>query len=118
MPFVATYHPKPKDLGKLIKNLQLFLYGDSEFKRVFSPAPIVSYLISRKVKDHIVRSKLYPIERKVGRYRCGNSRCQVYKSIQDTFSSFVTKSANKINHNFNCNSKCIIYLQSSKTFCK
>ena len=42
MPFVATY-PKFKDLGKLIKNLQLFLYGDSKVQRVFSTALIVFY---------------------------------------------------------------------------
>ena len=30
VPFVATYHPKLKDLGKLIKNLKLFLYSDSK----------------------------------------------------------------------------------------
>ena len=42
---------------------------------------------------------------------------QVCKSIQvnDTFSSFATKSAYKINNNFNCNSKCLIYLLSCKT---
>ena len=46
-----------------------------------------------------------------------NSACQVFTSIQvtDTFSSFVTKSAYKINHNFNCNSKCLIYLVNCKT---
>ena len=43
VPFVATYHPKFKDLGKLIKNLKLFLYSDSKVWRVFSHAPIVSY---------------------------------------------------------------------------
>ena len=64
----------------------------------------------------MVRSKLYPVERKVG-----SSRhvliCQVRTSIRitDTSSGFVTKSAYKINHNFNCNSKCLIYLQSCKT---
>ena len=73
--FVATYHPKLKSLGKLIKNLQLFLYSDSKVQRVFSPAPIVSYRSARKIKGYIVRSKLYPIERKVRSYRCGNSRC-------------------------------------------
>ena len=63
-----------------------------------------------------VRSKLYPIERKVGSYRCSNSRCQVCSSIQvtDIFSSFVTKSAYKINHNFNCKSKYLIYFLSCK----
>ena len=73
VPFVATYHSKLKDLGKLIKNLQLFLYSDSEVQRVFSLAAIVSYRSARKIKDYIVRFNLYPIERKVGSYRCGNS---------------------------------------------
>ena len=72
VPFVATYHPKLKDLGKLIKNVKLFLYSASEVKRVFSPALIVSYRSARKIKDYIVRSKLYPIEKKVGSFRYGN----------------------------------------------
>ena len=29
VPFVATYHPKLKGLGKLIKNVQFFLYIDN-----------------------------------------------------------------------------------------
>ena len=93
------------------------LYSDDEIQRVFSPGPIVSYRSTRKIKDYIVRSKLYPIEKKVRSYRCGNSCCQACTIIQviDTFSSFVTKSAYKINHNFNCNSKCLIYLLSCKT---
>ena len=116
MPFVETYHPNLKDLGKLIKKLQLFLYSDSEVKRVLSPAPIVSYRSAKKIKDYIVRSKLYPIETKVGSFRCGNSRCQVCTKIQvtDNFCSFVTKSEYKINHNFNCYRKCLIYLLSCK----
>ena len=115
--FVATYHPKLTDLGKLIKHLQLFLDSGREVQSFFSPAPIVSYGSAKKIKNYIVRSKLYLIERKIVSYRCGNSRCQVCTSIQvtDTFSSFARKSAYKINHNFNCNSKCLIYLLSYKT---
>ena len=40
VPFVEHVIP---NLDKLIKNLKLFLYSVSEVKRVFSPAPIVSY---------------------------------------------------------------------------
>ena len=60
---------------------------------------MVSYRSARKIKKYIVRSKLYHIDRKVGSYRYGNSRCQVCTSIQitDTFYSFVNKSAYKIN---------------------
>ena len=55
MLFVVTYHPKLKDLRKLIKDLKLFLYSDSEVRRVFSPAPKVSYRSGRKVNDYIVK---------------------------------------------------------------
>ena len=34
VPFVATYHPKIKNLGNLTKILKLFLYSDSEVQRV------------------------------------------------------------------------------------
>ena len=112
-PFVATYHPKLKDLGKLIKNLQ-FLCSDNEVERVFSPAPIVSYRSARKIKDYIVRSKLYPVERKVGSSRCGNTRCQLCTSIQVT-NTFLASS-------LNLHIKSIIILtvtaNVSFTFCK
>ena len=44
-----------KDLGKLIKNLQLFFYSDSEVRRVFSSVPKVSYRSGRKIKSYTVR---------------------------------------------------------------
>ena len=66
IPFVTTYHPKVKELGKLIRDLLPFLYSNREFQKVFSPSPIVSYKSARKIKDYIVRLKLYPVERKVG----------------------------------------------------
>ena len=41
IPFVTTYHPKVKDLGKLFKDLLLFLYSDEEVEKVFSPSTIL-----------------------------------------------------------------------------
>ena len=48
---------------------------------------------------------------------CGSSRCQVCKSISITeeFTSFTTKKTYKINHSFDCNDKCLIYLLSCKS---
>ena len=42
IPFVTTYHPKVKKLGKLIRDLFPILYSDEEVQKVFSPPPIVS----------------------------------------------------------------------------
>ena len=103
MSFVATYHPKLKDFVQLIKNVQLFLYCDSEVRSVFSPAPIVSYQSARQIQDYIVRSKLYPVEKKLVSYRFGQVRARY--QVRD----------HKINHKFNCSSKCLIYLLSCKT---
>ena len=45
------------------------------------------------------------------------SRCQTCLNVNNTdvFQSFVTKESYKINHKFDCDSKCIIYLFSCKT---
>ena len=75
IPFVTTYHPKFKELEKLSRDLLHFLYSDGEVQKDFSPPPIVSYRSARKIKDYIVRSKLYPVEGKVGCRGCGNFRC-------------------------------------------
>ena len=61
--FVATYHPKVKDRGKLIKDLLPFLYSDEEVEKVFSPPPIASYTSAGEIKDYIVRFKVYPVEK-------------------------------------------------------
>ena len=117
IPFITTYHPKVKKLRKLTRDLLPFLYSDGEVQKVFSPPPIVSYRSARKIKDCIVRSKLYLVERKVGCRRCGNSRCEVCKSINiiDKFTSFTTKKTYKISHSFDCNEKCLIYRLSCKS---
>ena len=120
IPFVTTYYPKAKELVKLIKAYFLFQTVMEKFKNIFSPLPIVSYRSARKIKYYTVRSKLYPVERKVRYRRCGSSRCQVCRSISITeeFTSFTTKKSYKINHGFHCNDKCLIYLLSCKSYDK
>ena len=39
---------------------------DQEVKRTFTPQPMVSYRSARKSSNYLVRTKSYPIERKVG----------------------------------------------------
>ena len=81
------------------------------------PAPFVSFWNARNLKSFLVRSKVYPLQRKVGSVKCnGKCCCQVCLNINktDTFESFQTKQKYKINHYLNCNDKCLIYLLSCK----
>ena len=62
VPFVVTYHPRLKTLGKIIhENLNL-LYMNDEVKGTFTPGPMVSFRTSRKLSSYLVRAKLYPLK--------------------------------------------------------
>ena len=117
MNFVVTYYPNVKKLGKVIKDLLPLLCSDEEVQNVFSSPPMVSDRSARKIKDYIVRSKLYQLERNVGCGGCGNGRCQACKNIKitDTLGSFTTKKSYKINHEFDCNDTFLIYLFNCRT---
>ena len=59
--FVVTFHPKLTFLAKKIKKLSKYLHLDLEVKAVFTPTPMVSFRSARKIKDYLVRAKLYPL---------------------------------------------------------
>ena len=93
-----------------------FLYAEEKVKRVFIPAPFVSFRSGYSLRNHLVRAKVYPLIREKGTFCCKKSRCETCCNMKqtDTFESFVTKKVYKINHSFNCDSKCLIYLFSCK----
>ena len=106
VPFVVTYHPHLKNINKIIKKHIKHLYADHEVRSVFTPLPFVSFRSVRNLRSHLVRSKLYPQQRKIGSSKCNSPRCLTCNNIKEccTF----TKGTFKRNH-FNCNSKCLIY---------
>ena len=91
-PFVVTFHPKLKVLQNIINKHLYLLYINYEVKNVFTPKPMVSFRISRKISCYLVRAKLFPIERTVGSFKCRSKLCEVCKYITktDTFTSSVT----------------------------
>ena len=112
VPFVVTFHPKLKVLQNIINKHLYLLYINDEVKRVFTSKPMVSFRSSCKISSYLVRAKLYPIERTVGSFRCGSKPCEVWKYITETdnFTSSVTGETSKINHQLDCNDKCLVYL--------
>ena len=85
---------------------------DKEVKKVFPVGPIVSFKSARKLSSYLVRAKLYPLQRTVGSFKCNKPRCEVCINVieTDTFTSTVTGEIFKINHKFNCDDRCLIYL--------
>ena len=76
---------------------------NQKVKKVFTPKPMVSFRSARKLSSYLVRAKLYPLERKVGSFKCKGKRCQTRLNVNETdsFPSSMTKEEYKINHCFN-----------------
>ena len=60
----------------ILKYLDL-LYMDNEVKRMFTLKPMISFRSARKLNSYLVGAKLYPTERTVGSYKCGEKRYEV-----------------------------------------
>ena len=61
----VTHNSAFKNLFQVIrKNLRL-LYANKEVKKVFSPAPFVSFRTTRNLKSYLVRSKIYLLRDKL-----------------------------------------------------
>ena len=94
--------------------LHAFLYI-----QIYMDSYTFSYRSARKLSSYLFPTKLYPLERKWGSYKCGNLRCLVHNNIQetDTFTSTVTGESFKIHHHLCCKDKCLNYLLTWKV-CK
>ena len=64
VPLMVTYHPGLKSISQIIKNLQL-LYMDQEVKKVYMAKPMASFCSASKLSSYLVRTKLYPLKRKM-----------------------------------------------------
>ena len=77
---------------------------------------MASFRSARKISSYLVRAKLYPLERRVGFFKCGSRRCQVCSNVTktETFTSTSTYQTYKITHEFDCNESSLIYLLTCK----
>ena len=117
--FVVTYRPHLSNINQIIKKHIKHLHANPEVKSVFTPLLFASFRSVRNLKSHLVRSKLYHQEWKIGSPECNRPRCLTCNNIKecDIFIS-QTKDTFKINHHFNCNSKSLNYLFSCKVYGK
>ena len=111
MPLVVTYHPLLKSLSSIVNNNIYLLHMDQEVKRTFTQQPMVSDRSARQLSSYLVRGKLYRIERKVGWCKCKSKRCEVCKNVLETntFNCINDQTTYKLNHQFECNIKCLVY---------
>ena len=57
---VVTYHPRASwhiNLSAIIRKYFTFFYAEEKVKRVFTPAPFVSFRSGYSLRNHLVRAK-------------------------------------------------------------
>ena len=117
--FVVNYHSSLNCISLIIKDNLKILYMNREAKAVFSWGNLASFRSAHENSSCLVRAKLYPLERflesrqykKRGRWVCTNV------TVTDIFYCTVTGKTFQINHELNCDDKCLIYLLKCKV-CK
>ena len=105
-----------QNLGRIFHRDLDLLYTDHQIERVFAPGPMDSFCSAQKISSYLVRAKLYRLVRCVGSFKCGGRRRQVCLNVteKETFTCTSTNHTYKINHEFNCNEDCLIYLLTGK----
>ena len=81
---------------------------------------MITFRSSRKLSSYLIRAKFYPLERFVGSCKCYGKRCEVCANVTETstFTSTATQNTYKINHQFNCSEKCLVYLLTCNKYLK
>ena len=111
-----VYHRLLQNISRIFHRHLELLYTDQEAERVFTRGLIASCRSARKISIYFVRAKLYPLERRVGSFKCRGRRCQVCLNVTETetFTSTSTNQTYKINNEFNCDESSLIYLLTCK----
>ena len=70
---------------------------NKEAKKVFTSGPMISFLSVKILGSCLVWTKLYPIERTVGSFKCNGKRCQACLNVNETetFTSTTTGETHK-----------------------
>ena len=80
----------------------------------------MAFRTSRNLKNYLIKAKLPPLVREKGCKKCNKSRCSACQNIQetDTFGCAVDGGQYNVNHHFNCDSKCMVYLLTCRVCTK
>ena len=72
------------------------------------------------MSSYLIRGKLYLLERKLGSCKCKGKLYEICKSVleADTVTCINDQTTYKINHKFECNEKCLVYLITCNKYLK
>ena len=116
IPLVINFHPALSGVNNIIDSLWPILHASGEMKDLFKEKPIVAFRRPRNLKDELVRSKLKRENNIVkGMYKCGKSRCQICKYVDEGCTFEGCNRMYNINFSFDCDSVGVVYQILCKT---
>ena len=79
-----VYHPSLQNIDRNFIDILIYFILIKKLKRDFTTGPKASFLSARKINSYLVRTKVYPLERRVGSFKRGSKRCQVCLNVMET----------------------------------
>ena len=81
---------------------------------------MITFHSARILSNYLVRTKLCPLERTIDSRNFYGRRCGVCDNVTETltFTSTVTQNTHKINPQFNCSEKHLVYLLTRNKYLK
>ena len=78
-------YPVFNELRDIVNRFHTMLDASEEYKKVFKEKPLAAFRRALNLKDILVGIKVPELETEEskGCFRCGKSRCQVYRSMSE-----------------------------------
>ena len=109
MSFVVAHYTRFHNLSAIVR--KYFCMSERKLREFLHLLQLSHFVLLT-----VWKTLLLELVREKATFCCGKSRCETYCKLKqaDTFESFAAQKVYKINHSFNCNSKCSVYLFSCK----
>ena len=106
VPFVLTYHPQLRMLGKVLhKNYKL--QSNERLKKAFPEPPMVAFKRLRNLRDMLVHTG--PRASSQGVTRCSDKRCKCCNHLQEKTEFEINGERHSVKNGGSCDTENVIY---------
>ena len=107
VPFVLTYHPRLRMMGKILHRNYKLLQSNERLKKAFPEPPMVAFKRLKNLRDMLVHTGPRAINQGVG--SCSDKRCKCCKHLQGTTEFEINGKKHCVKNGGSCDTENVIY---------
>ena len=107
VPFVVTYHPRLRMMGKVLHRHYNLLRSNERLQKAFPEPPMVAFKRLKNLRDILVHTGARA--RSLGVKCCGDKRCKCCNHLQEETEFKINDKSHCVRNGGSCNTENIIY---------